>query len=558
MSQLDKVSAPPLASDPDIVPATALTREDVARECARAATQWQQRPGRNLVLLFDGTGNILGNRRDTNVVRLMRMLHKEAPDSAGPGGQIVYYDPGVGTSNTFPASTWHAKLRSTMERLAGLALGHGAFENIAEAYTFLVNTYRPGDRIWLFGFSRGAFTARAVGGMVNAYGLVHTSGASMIPLLVTNYFAGTEKGRANRTKYDFADDICRHFSLGRTPLLHFVGVWDTVETIGSGLLGGITISNKPDIAAKRYVHVRHALALHEFRCKYKPRHYCDPRYLAAEKAARSFKECWFAGAHSDVGGSYRRGGLAMQTLEWMVDEAADQGLLLDQPPPQAAPRRHRMHDESLASPYWAWTGLSSRERDVDATIHPSALPLEEARPAVRNGRAARLVTLLGALLALAVIGIGWQTALATGAACSIGGGNPGWFANLFQLLAPWHGALGISCTQAGIAQALWWDWGWLAVYAMWLPFPVAWALRRLSAVGVLRGQVIGALPRNAQWLMLALVLGDAVENLLTYWLPQMAGLVFVASAVKFTALALLIAVVGMGALARPPKGGNAR
>lgn len=555
MTQLDNIFDTPPVAPPEIVPASRLTREEVLLECTRAAAQWQQRPGRNLVLLFDGTGNILGNQRDTNVVRLLRALHKQAPDSAEAGGQIVYYDPGVGTANTFPASSWHAKLRHTADRLAGLALGNGAFENIAEAYTFLVNTYRPGDRIWLFGFSRGAFTARAVGGMVNAYGLVHTSGVSMIPLLVTNYFATASKTRAGRTKVDFATDICVNFSLGRTPLVHFVGVWDTVETIGSGLLGGVTISNRPDIAAKRYVHVRHALALHELRCKYKPRHYCNPSYSTAEKAARSFKETWFTGAHSDVGGSYGRDALAMQSLEWMVDEAVSQGLLLDAPLPRTDGRRRRMHDESLTSPYWAWTGLSSRARDVDASIHPTALPLNEAKPAVRTSRAARLVTKVGWLLALAVLGLGWRAMLATGSACSVAGG-PQWWSIFFQLLAPWHGVLGMDCSPGSIRDALLWDWGWLAVYFLWLPFPVAWALRRLSAVGVLHGQVIGALPRNAQWMMLALVGGDVVENLASYWLvPGLAGdaawLAAAASAVKLTALVLLLAVVAMGMRAPP-------
>ena len=125
-----------------------------------------KQPGRNLVLLFDGTGNILGNQQDTNVVKLLRMLGKGHDPSGKEPTQLVYYDPGVGTTNEFPADGIVSEAKNQLRQLAGLALGNGVFPNIAEAYRFLVNTYQRGDRIYLFGFSRGAYTVRSLAGLL--------------------------------------------------------------------------------------------------------------------------------------------------------------------------------------------------------------------------------------------------------------------------------------------------------------------------------------------------------------------------------------------------------
>lgn len=248
------------------------TREDILAQCIAADAQWAEKPGRNLVLLFDGTGNILGNQQDTNVVKLLRMLGKGHDPSGKEPTQLVYYDPGVGTTNEFPADGIVSEAKNQLRQLAGLALGSGVFPNIAEAYRFLVNTYQRGDRIYLFGFSRGAFTARSVAGMINMYGLIHTEGLPLIETLVRTYFAprGHKNQAGTKDREKFAEDVINNFSLGRTPLVHFVGVWDTVEAIGLGGLGSIKISNSTDFDRKRFAHVRHAMSLYESRSKYTP------------------------------------------------------------------------------------------------------------------------------------------------------------------------------------------------------------------------------------------------------------------------------------------------
>lgn len=549
------------AGDASPPPVQLTSREEVLAQCAQAQRTWTERPGRNLVMLFDGTGNILGNQRDTNVVRLMRALQKHAMHDARTPAQLVYYDPGVGTVNSFPVDSWLTQLHQSLQMLAGMALGRGAFENIAEAYEFLVRHYREGDRIFLFGFSRGAFTARAVGGMINAYGLVQPTALSMIPMMVTNYFAEKAENKAGRSKDDFGSDIVTHFSLGRTPLIHFTGVWDTVETIGSGFLGGVRISNPANMGDKRYVHVRHAMAMHEIRCKYKPRRFKRPHFTPAELAQRSFEERWFAGAHSDVGGSYPRDGLAIHSLQWMMDAAIEHGLMVDHATFSAVNADLTMHDQTYESPYWAWTGLSSRERAHDDDINALALPEAPIKAAETLPREAPLLRYLGWLLALAVVLLGVKAAMASAAACVSGSqGAPLPLSNFFQLLSPWHEQLGMQCGRDAVMQALQWEWYLLAAYFLWLPYPVTWALRRLAVGGISRGEVLAPWLANAQWFMLALVASHFMANVATYFLALPAGaaastiatgvswLLGGSAAVKIIALGALAAIVGAGAI----------
>lgn len=541
-------------------------RAEVLAQCAAAAAAWEMKQGRNLALLFDGTGNILGNEEDTNVVRLLRALRKHASDEDGRPAQIVYYDPGVGTSNEFPAASFASKFSSIWRKIAGLAMGSGAFENIAEAYEFLVQHYQEGDRIFLLGFSRGAFTARAVGGMLNMYGLVYTNGLPLIPLMVSTYFAKPDNAnRAGKIKNGFAHDIVTNFALGRRPLIHFTGVWDTVETIGSGFLGGIKITNTASVAAKRFVHVRHALALHEIRCKYSPREYCPPDYDDAEKTYRSFDERWFRGAHSDIGGSYNRDCLAVRSLHWMINEAIPQGLLVDVEDIFPADASEIMHDEAYESPYWIWTGLNSRERSGPHVIDTTALPLDAALPADREPRKSPFFRYFGWILTLIVILLGWQAAQASALVCTFDN-TPSWASTLptlFQLMAQWHTELGAKCYVAELRRAMAWDWCFLAAYFLWMPYPITWAVRRLAARAIPLGTGLTVLQKNVRWLMLALICADAIENLVSCWtlehrlceyfLFAVPWAVAFSSAVKMLTLTLVAWVFITGAVCFPSR-----
>lgn len=527
--------------------AEARRRQAVLAQCRAAELRWQQQPGRMLMLFFDGTGNMLGNNRDTNVVKLFRAVDK-TPEAR----QIAYYDPGVGSANDFPAVDPVGTRLRRAGQIVGLALGGGVFDNIAEGYRFLAEHYRDGDRICIFGFSRGAFTARAVGGMVNMYGLVHPPGLSILPSMVRSYFS--QQGRANRAgvaREEFARDVLAHFSLGRAPLIHFVGVWDTVESVGIDLFGGgLKISNPPTIAGKRFVHVRHALALHETREKYAPRNYASPGFNQEEALHRSFDERWFRGNHSDIGGSYTEAGLSNITLRWMMDEAAACGLRFGPEGAGQVNPHQPMHDQTVVFPFWAWVGLGARRRQgelVDAT----AQPVQDATPALPIWQAAPKMAWLGVLLAFASTALGWQAWTQAAGACSRGG--EAFSLVLAQLASPFLAKLGATCDRQAVLHAIQWDWAFGAAYALLLAYPVAWAARRAVPAAIAAGRPLAGLTRNARWLMVGLVAADAAENLLTYALGSVpaTGPLFVgwslglslAAVIKFACLAGLLKVV---------------
>lgn len=436
-----------------------LDRNQVLNECIAETANWKSSNSRNVVLLFDGTGNILGNAHDTNVVKLLRMLDKDQSQ------QLVYYDPGVGTNNEFPALGLFARGVDFFRKLGGLALGRGAYQNIAAAYEYLILNFEEGDRIYLFGFSRGAFTARALAGMINMYGLMYSAGLPLIKILVATYFSPNSD---NREK--FAGDVRRNFSLFRTPLIYFIGVWDTVETIGSGLLGGIRISNPAGVLDKRFVHIRHALAMHETRCKYRPRRYIHPNFTTQESPYRSFDERWFRGVHSDIGGSYVEDGLSNITLNWMVEQSAHKGLLFADRNARLQEVSTPLHDETYGSPLWVWTGLDSRARRPGDVIDPSAIPIGDAIPAVR-----RPLTKIRVALAFAAYG------------------------GFFLAVALWLALHSESVNMLLIDLAL------FMAFLLWIAYPVNSILRLLAQRAIALGKDLSWVPRNAQWLMLVFV-----------------------------------------------------
>ena len=328
---------------------------------------------RNLIICCDGTGNIWGNEDDTNVVKLTRTLVNDDQ-------QILYYDPGVGTSNIYPSIGWWNRRKADLSKLVGLAYGGGVYENIGEAYGFLVEHYQRGDRIYVFGFSRGAFTARCVAGMVNLFGIVRRGTETMIPTLTRIYFQPSKvKGRADKTREESADDIRRVFTLdGRDARVYFVGVWDTVSTVGGLPFSKQNITSSATISGKNFDHVRHAVAAGEYRYGYAPRLYTrqvgeERKVLNFDDDQKSLKQLWFAGAHSDVGGSYREDGLSNCSLKWMLEEAIAKGLQCDAAKVSAINSNPLglAHDQAFMQPLWALAGLHTRLIPRDAARHAS-------------------------------------------------------------------------------------------------------------------------------------------------------------------------------------------
>lgn len=259
---------------------------------------------RNLVLCFDGTDNKYG-ANNTNVVRLYSMIDRSRPN------QTAYYQPGIGTMTPIGM---YARVKRKIARVVDLAMANLLDDHVEGGYRFLMRNYQPGDRIFLFGFSRGAYTARVLAGMIHKVGLLSQGNEELIPFAWNLYAKGP------------TDQISAGFSAtfsSKAPI-YFLGLWDTVSSVSWAW--------HPRVYA--YTHdnpsvqfVRHAISLDERRQRFAQNTWTDKRH-----SGQDVKEVWFAGVHSDIGGGYpsAESGLAKITLQWMVEQLRPTGLQLDE------------------------------------------------------------------------------------------------------------------------------------------------------------------------------------------------------------------------------------
>jgi uncharacterized protein (DUF2235 family) len=263
---------------------------------------------KNIVICCDGTGNQYGSA-NSNVVKLYWTLSAALK-------QAAYYHPGVGTMGARNALTvvgkWWTEVR-------GLAFGYGFSDNIADVYSFLMGEFNPGDSIFIFGFSRGAYTARALCGLLHMFGLLTPGNEALIPYALRLYKSN------DPCKFKIAAGFKTTFSIDCTP--HFVGLWDTVSSVGWILDPIHTNGGLPYTATLPGVSIlRHAVSIDERRAFFRQNLIHEPL-----PASQNIKQVWFAGVHSDVGGSYAEAesGLSKIALRWMLCEAQSAGLLLD-------------------------------------------------------------------------------------------------------------------------------------------------------------------------------------------------------------------------------------
>ncbi len=324
--------------------------------------------GRNLVMCLDGTAGQVRGKGDSNSVRLYELL-----DFSDETAQLAYYDPGVGTFSSPGAWTPFARWFS---RMGGLIWGAGLRENLGDAYLWLMRTWQPGDRIYVFGFSRGAFTARALTGMLRLIGLMRPGSENQLQYAIAQYARrGGEKAIAWDEIHRFSGLFARQIDGRSTIPVEFLGVWDTVKAMG-------LIRTAPKWPYTRTtpnaLRIRHAVSIDERRRPFR-------EYLSDVEKPERLEEVWFAGVHSDVGGTYPDDPrLSTIALKWMLDGAVAAGLRVDEKAVRRAFENVSQADAAATAHRngWVWSLLVPRTRPVPrgAAVHASVRDRMDALP----------------------------------------------------------------------------------------------------------------------------------------------------------------------------------
>ena len=285
---------------------------------------------KRIVIACDGTWNrpdqVHGDEvTPSNVTKLANAV----ADDDGGTEQRVFYERGVGTGGA-------------VDRLGGGALGIGLSRNVLAPYRFLAQHYEPGDDLYLFGFSRGAFTARSLAGLIGNCGILKPGHLAAVDDAFALY---RSRARSTRPSSNEARLFRRTYAYreppregdhpdveDRTPI-RFLGVWDTVGALGVPIPAPVPKRARAflsrrwsfhDVQLGAHVwHAAHAMAIDERRRPFEP---TPIMRQSGAPATQTIEQVWFAGVHSDVGGGYPDPRLADITLLWMVQQAEDHGL----------------------------------------------------------------------------------------------------------------------------------------------------------------------------------------------------------------------------------------
>lgn len=298
---------------------------------------------KRLIFCFDGTWNKLDAKYATNVVITAESVVPIARDGVA---QLIYYDEGVGTTN--------------IDRVRGGVFGRGLVQNLAEAYRFLIFNYTPGDDIYIFGFSRGAYTARSFAGLLSSCAVALRKHANRVNEAIEKY-----KSRNKSQSYldemlsfrkDISPEVCVsddevtwrkanlpgfNESSSRLLSIKYLGVWDTVGALGiPASFAWLSWVNRKhhfhDTDLSPFVKsARHAVAIDEHRRDFSPTLWTNLESLnersgfAGSLDDAPYQQVWFPGNHGSVGGGGERRGLSDQALDWVLDGARKAGLDLD-------------------------------------------------------------------------------------------------------------------------------------------------------------------------------------------------------------------------------------
>jgi uncharacterized protein (DUF2235 family) len=292
---------------------------------------------KNIVILSDGTG--LGFRtqkaKRSNVWKLW-----DATKKAAHAQQVTFYDEGLGAEHKREWRRWAYDLASVLT-------GLGISQNIKDCYTALIEYYEPGDRVFLFGFSRGAYTVRSLGGVLSLCGIPQRDAAGNSPRdrqnkngrlalveeavgKVYKHYGGKDKEKERNVLGAEYRDRYLSFSIDASlpTFPYFIGVWDTVRALGIPGSSGLVIWRHAFHDATlnaRVPYARQALSIDENRQIFVPELWDESEESPEAKASGRIKQVWFPGVHEDVGGGFPETELSDLALEWMIKEATAVG-----------------------------------------------------------------------------------------------------------------------------------------------------------------------------------------------------------------------------------------
>jgi len=257
---------------------------------------------KRIAIFADGTWNSPEQGGATNVLQMARAVQPEVDGME----QVAFYDWGVGTDR---------------KKIAGGITGAGIDKNIMDCYRFIVHNYNAGDKLFFFGFSRGAYTVRSLAGFIRNCGLLKREHANQIPAAYRLY---RKRSKTSSPDEPQAVKFRKDYAVANITPIEFVGVWDTVGALGIpvpfwGTLGEREFLFHDTEPSKIIQHARHAVSIDENRQDFEPT-------LWSEKPGLDLQQVWFAGVHSDVGGGYDEPGLSHCASHWMLNEASNFGL----------------------------------------------------------------------------------------------------------------------------------------------------------------------------------------------------------------------------------------
>ena len=322
---------------------------------------------KRIAIFCDGTWNTPDESKDgklcqTNVAKMANAL---LPKSVDRTSQLLYYDTGIGSEGNLIKRTFDG------------ATGNGITENILQGYRFIIGNYEPGDELFLFGFSRGAYTVRSLSGLIRNSGILKPEYTDQI----TRAYKIYRSRKADLQPRAIEATLFRKtFAVEESTIIKFIGVWDTVGSLGNPLMlrGILSKSNQfhDTGLSSRINYAFHALAVDEKRKNFEATLW----HQQPDSGGQVLEQVWFPGVHSDVGGGYpeSENGLSDISLQWMLEKA--QSCKLSFGPIKLNPDPMSIKHESYTGFYTLQTKLlrpiglvSPKEGDTNESVHPSVI-----------------------------------------------------------------------------------------------------------------------------------------------------------------------------------------